>query len=110
MAHTLLKHLRGLTGLSQDDLGDIAQVDAHYICTGERHGFLFDGQRDRLSEALGWNGDAGLLTEDVDSIDDLEAQLDRSKIAVLAERAREFREQRSHRGPRAHGAKGMPSR
>lgn len=53
-------------GWSQRKLGEIAGVNASYICNAEKRGMiLYPPQAKRIAEALGWKGDPAALFEDV---------------------------------------------
>lgn len=104
MTTRLLKHLRDLTKLSQDDLGEIAEVDASYICNTERHGdHLCTPQAQRLSVALGWLGDPALLPADVEDLGDLDALVDLEQLQRTAARGAAMKAKRSGRGRKSSG-------
>lgn len=63
---TNMELLRRNAKLSQRALGELARVDAGYICTAEKYGFAHGVRLERIATALGWSGKPEELLEQVD--------------------------------------------
>lgn len=63
---TCMEFLRRSKKLSQRALGELARVDAGYICTAEKYGFARGVRLDRIAAALDWQGDPEQLLEQID--------------------------------------------
>lgn len=63
---TYLELLRRNAKLSQRALGELARVDAGYICTAEKYGFAHGVRLERMAQALGWRDDPQKILEQVD--------------------------------------------
>lgn len=82
----LLKYLRDLAGLSQDQLQRATHVDKHYISGAEHHGdHLCTPQWQRLCEALGWTGEPSDLWKYADEVEDVEGKIDWERLGRLRE-------------------------
>ncbi|MEG1827731.1 MAG: XRE family transcriptional regulator [Gordonibacter sp.] len=61
-----LEFMRRNMRLSQRKTGEMSGVNASYICNAEKRGLiLYPNQAQRLSDALGWDGDPMELFEEV---------------------------------------------